>query len=173
MGGYLDQYGAGDERRSKRIKMGFYVLLAAVAVILAGSLVRFFFIPNSAERRVRAFMDDLQSGEYQQAYALWGCTPAQPCSAYSLQDFMKDWGPEAMAPGRFEVLNGESCGSGTIVDVDAGKAGDKRLWVENGTRTLSYPPAPECGPRRNRIYDFFRDLKYRMHGHTYLHGSQQ
>lgn len=173
MGGYLDQYGAGDERRSRRIKTAFLVLLVAVAVILVGSLVRFFFIPDAAERRAGLFMDDLRSHQYQQAYALWGCTATQPCTGYSFQDFMKDWGPEVVPPGTFEVLNGESCGSGTIVDIDAGKAGDKRLWVENGTRTLSYPPAPECGPRRNRVYDFFRDLKYRLHGHTYLHGTPQ
>ncbi len=172
MGGYLDQYGASDERRSRRIKTGLTVLLVAVAAILAASLVSFFFIPNAAERQARAFMDDLRSGEYQQAYVLWGCTATQPCTGYAFQDFMKDWGPEAVPPGKFEVLNGESCGSGTIVDIDAGKAGDKRLWVENGTRTLSFPPVNEC-PHRNHVYDFFRDLKYRLHGRTYLRGSQQ
>jgi hypothetical protein len=171
MGGYLDQYGAGDERRAKRIKTALFVLLAVVTVMLAGWLVDFLFIPNAAERQTRTFLDALQSGQYQQAYVLWGCTAAQPCSAYPFDEFLKDWGPEATPPGKFQVLNGESCGSGTIVDVDAGKAGDKRLWVENGTRTLSFPPVKECS-RRNRIYDFLRDLKYRLHGHTYLREPQ-
>jgi len=171
MGGYLDQYGADDERRGKRIKTISFVALAAVAVALLAWLVAFLFIPDAAERRARAFLDDLQSGQYRQAYVLWGCTDAQPCSAYPLPEFMKDWGPDAVPPGKFQVLNGESCGSGTIVDVDTGKAGDKRLWVENGTRTLGFPPVNEC-PHRNRIYDFFRDLKYRLHGHTYIRGQQ-
>jgi hypothetical protein len=171
MGGYLDQYGAGDERRGKRIKTGLFVLLAVVAVTLVGWLVDFLFIPNSAERQTRAFLDALQAGQYQQAYVLWGCTAAQPCTAYPFPEFLKDWGREAVPPGAFQVLNGESCGSGSIVDVDAGKAGDKRLWVEDGTRALGFPPASECS-RRNRIYDFFRDLKYRVHGHTYLRGPQ-
>jgi len=171
MGGYLDQYGAGDERRGKRIKTAFFIFLAVVAVALVGWLVDFLFIPNSAERQTHAFLDALQSGQYQQAYVLWGCTAAQPCSAYSFPEFLKDWGPEAVPLGEFRVLNGESCGSGTIVDIDAGKAGDKRLWVENGARTLGFPPASECS-RRNHIYDFFRDLKYRLHGHTYLRGPQ-
>ena len=171
MGGYLDQYGAGDERRARRIKTGLFILLAVVAVILLGCLVNFLFIPSAAERQARAFLDDLHAGQYQQAYVLWGCTAAQPCSAYPFEEFLKDWGPEAMPPGEFQVLNGESCGSGTIVDVDAGKAGDKRLWVENSTRALGFPPASECS-RRNRVYDFFRDLKYRLRGHTYLRGAQ-
>lgn len=172
MGGYLDQYGAGDERRARRIKLGFLALLGAAVAALLLILVNFLFIPNAAERQTQAFLNALSAGQYQQAYSLWGCTAAQPCSAYPFPEFLKDWGPEAVPPGRFEALNGESCGSGTIVDVDAGKAGDKRLWVENGTHTLGFPPADECR-HRNHIYDFFRDLKYRLHGRTYLRGSQQ
>ncbi|HEY1217985.1 MAG: hypothetical protein ABSE42_21460 [Bryobacteraceae bacterium] len=171
MGGYLDQYGVSDERRGKRIKTAFLVVLAVVAVTLVGWLADFLFIPNAAERQTRAFLDALRAGQYQQAYVLWGCTAAQPCTAYPFQEFLKDWGPEAVPPGAFQVLNGESCGSGTIVDIDAGKAGDKRLWVENSTHTLGFPPVSEC-THRNHVYDFFRDLKYRVHGHTYLRGPQ-
>jgi len=171
MGGYLDQYGAGDERRARRIKLVFVCLLAAAVAILLVILVNFLFIPNAAERQTQAFLNALSSGQYQQAYALWGCTAEQPCSAYPFPEFLKDWGPEAVPPGTFQVLNGEGCGSGTIIDVDAGKAGDKRLWVENGARTLGFPPVNEC-PHRNHVYDFFRDLKYRLHGRTYLRGSQ-
>ena len=171
MGGYLDQYGAEDERRGKRIKTAIYAALAAVAVVLAGWLIAFLFIPNGAERQAQAFLDDLRAGQYQQAYVLWGCTAAQPCSAYAFPEFMKDWGPDVLPADHLQVLNGESCGSGTIVDVDAGKAGDKRLWVENGALTLGFPPVNEC-PHRNHVYDFFRDLKYRLHGHTYVRGPQ-
>lgn len=171
MGGYLDQYGAGDERRARRIKLGFLALLAAAVAILIVILVSFLFISNAAERQAQAFLNALSSGQYQQAYALWGCTATQPCSAYPFPEFLKDWGPGAVPPGTFQVLNGESCGSGTIVDIDAGKAGDKRLWVENGARTIGFPPVNEC-PHRNHVYDFFRDLKYRLHGRTYLRGSQ-
>lgn len=169
MGGYLDQYGAGDERRAKRIKTAIFVLLATVVVVLVGWLVDFLFIPNAAERQAQAFMDALAAGQDQQAYVLWGCTEARPCPAYPYPEFLKDWGPEAVPPGAFLVLNGESCGSGAIVDVDAGKAGDKRLWVENGT--LGFPPESEC-TQRNHVYDFFRNLKYRLHGRTYRQGPQ-
>jgi type II secretory pathway pseudopilin PulG len=171
MAGYLDQYGAGDERRARRIKTVLLAVLAVVVVTLVGALVNFFFIPNAAERQTRTFFDLLAARQYEPAYALWGCTAAQPCPGYSFQDFLKDWGPEAVPPGQFQVLNGESCGSGTIVDVDAGKAGDKRLWVEKSTRILGSPPVDEC-PHRNHIYDFLRNLKYRLHGHAYRNGPQ-
>ena len=79
-----------------------------------------------------------------------------------------DWGPQAVPTGVFQVLDGESCGSGVIVDIDAGKAGDKRLWVERKDGSLSFPPpGMERCPQGNRIYDFFRDLRYRMHGRTF------
>jgi len=171
MAGYLDQYGAGDERRARLIRTVILAVLVAILVALLGALVNFFFIPNAAERQTQAFFDLLSARQYQQAYILWGCTAAQPCPAYSFQDFMKDWGADAVPPGAFHVLNGEACGSGTIVDVDTGKAGDKRLWVENSTRTLGSPPVNEC-PHRNHVYDFLRDLKYRLHGHRYLNGPQ-
>jgi type II secretory pathway pseudopilin PulG len=171
MGGYLDQYGAGDERRAKRIKTALLAVVAAVVAVLVGGLAYFFFIPNAAERQARAFFDLLTARQYQQAYALWGCTAAQPCPGYPFQEFLKDWGPAAVPPGAFQVLNGESCGSGSIVDVDTGQAGDKRLWVEKSTLTLGFPPLSECN-RRNHVYDFLRNLKYRLHGHTYLHGPQ-
>jgi len=171
MGGYLDQYGAGDERRARRFKLGVICLVSAAVGILVLALLNFLFLSNAAERQTQTFLDALSSGQYQQAYAVWGCTTAQPCPAYPFPEFLKDWGPQALPPGRFQVLNGEACGSGTIVDIDAGKSGDKRLWVENGARTLGFPPVNEC-PHRNHIYDFFRDLKYRLHGRSYLRASQ-
>jgi hypothetical protein len=67
-----------------------------------------------------------------------------------------------------DVLNGKSCGTGVVVDVDAGKAGEKRLWVDRDTLGIGFMPPTftEC-PHRNRISDFLRDLKYRLHGRTY------
>jgi hypothetical protein len=99
---------------------------------------------------------------------MWGCTDAKPCRDYSFNSFMQDWGPEATPVAGFEVLDGESCGSGVIVDVDAGKAGDRKLWVERKDRTLgSIPPGYDRCPHSNRIYNFVRDLRYRAHGKTY------
>jgi hypothetical protein len=166
MAGYLDHYGADEQRREKAIKK---IAAAVVALVVIGAILVYSFNNYRQERQVKRFFELLASGSYTSAYALWGCTAAKPCRDYPITEFMKDWGPEAIpAAANAEVLGGDSCGSGVIVDVDAGKAGDKRIWVQNDTLTLGYPPFQEC-PQRNRIADFLRDLKYRLHGRAYQH----
>jgi hypothetical protein len=169
MAGYLDNYGAGEEERAK-ITRAFALwggsALGVAAIVL---FVFHFVIPNRGEQaEVKRFFEQLSARNYEQAYAMWGCTDKKPCRDYPLASFMRDWGPRAVPMGAFQVLDGESCGSGVIVDIDAGKAGDKRLWVERKDGSLSFPPpGMERCPQGNRIYDFFRDLRYRLHGRTY------
>ena len=162
MAGYLDQYGAGDERKEKITKR---VVLAIVIVLVAGGLGYAFFHDFPEERQVGRFFDLLQKRDYQAAYAMWGCTEptARACNDYPVAEFMKDWGPEASPVTSADVLDGESCGSGVIVEVDAGKAGDKKLWVERANHTLAFPPFDRC-PQGNRIHDWWRDIRFRFHG---------
>ncbi|MBZ5585621.1 MAG: hypothetical protein LAQ30_26155 [Acidobacteriia bacterium] len=169
MGGYLDTYGAGEEKREKTVRtLAFWVGLALVIAAVLYFIFH-FVIPNRSERgEVNGFFQLLAAHDYKQAYAMWGCTDAAPCRDYPFTSFLQDWGPEAVPVTTFQVLDGESCGSGVIVDVDAGKAGDKKLWVERSNRTLGFlPPGMERCPRGNRIYDFVRDIRYRLHGKTY------
>lgn len=163
MAGYLDQYGAGEEQRERTIKR---IVAAVVALAVLAGVLLFFFHDFRQERQAKRFFELLAARNYKDAYALWGCTEAQPCRDYTMSDFMQDWGPQSVPPGDFKVLDAESCGSGVIVDVDAGKAGDKKLWVERDNLALAFPPFPQC-PQRNRITDFLRDIKYRLHGRTY------
>jgi hypothetical protein len=163
MPGYLDQYGAGDERRARIIKQ---TAISVVVLAALGGLLYAFFHNYRQEHQVTRFFAQLAAHDYKGAYALWGCTEAKPCRDYSMPAFLQDWGPQSVPAGDFTVLDGESCGSGVIVDVDAGKGGDKKLWVERGNLLIGYPPFDQC-PYRNRISDFFRDIKYRMHGRVY------
>jgi hypothetical protein len=169
MAGYLDNYGAGEESRARIVRAVALWGGSALAVAAILLFVFHFVIPNRSEQaKVQRFFQLLAVRDYQQAYALWGCTDAKPCRDFRLESFMRSWGPEAVPVGNFEVLDGESCGSGVIVDVDAGKAGDKRLWVERKDGVIGFPPpGMERCPQGNRIYDFFRNLRYRMHGRTY------
>jgi hypothetical protein len=162
MAGYLDHYGEGQERREKIVK---WVVLSVVAILVGGGLLYAIFRDYPEERQVSRFFDLLERHNYQAAYALWGCnTPdAKACRDYPLADFMKDWGPEAASVNNAEVLDGESCGSGVIVDVDAGKAGDKKLWVERSSHFLGFPPYDRC-PEGNRIHDLWRNFRYRLRG---------
>jgi crotonobetainyl-CoA:carnitine CoA-transferase CaiB-like acyl-CoA transferase len=169
MAGYLDSYGAGEEQRAKITRAIALWGGAAFGVAAILWFVFHFVIPNRAQQgEVKRFFQQLSAQNYKQAYALWGCTDEKPCPDYPLAAFMRDWGPQAVPTGAFEVLDGESCGSGVIVDIDAGKAGDKRIWVERKDGSFSFPPPgmDRC-PQGNRIYDFFRNLRYRMRGRTY------
>jgi hypothetical protein len=160
MAGYLDQYGAGEERREKITKR---VVIAVLALLVVSGLVYAIFHNYPEERQAKRFFDFLEARNYQAAYALWGCTESKPCRDYPFTEFMKDWGPDVSPVHDADVLDGESCGSGVIVDVDAGKAGDKKLWVERSTRVLGFPPFERC-PQGNRIHDFWRNIRYRLHG---------
>ncbi|PWU03773.1 MAG: hypothetical protein C5B51_18260, partial [Terriglobia bacterium] len=71
MAGYLDQYGAGDERREKITKR---VVLAIVIVLAGGGLLYVFFHNYPEERQAKRFFELLSARDYQQAYKLWGCT---------------------------------------------------------------------------------------------------
>ena len=170
MGGYLGTYGAGEEKRERTIRA--ILLWAAVALVAAAILlfVFHFVIPNRSERNeVKRFFQLLAAQDYKQAYAMWGCTEAKPCRDYPFTSFMQDWGSQTVpVTSSFQVLDGESCGSGVIVDVDLGKAGDKKVWVERSDRSIGFlPPGMERCPQGNRIYDWVRNLRYRMHGKTY------
>ena len=160
MAGYLENYGAGDERREKITKTA--VSSVAALLVLAG-LAYVFFHNYPEERQAKRFFELLRSQDYKDAYALWGCTESTPCRDYMMAEFMKDWGPEQGPVSEVDVLDAESCGSGVIVEVDAGKAGAKKLWVERDTKVLGFPPFERC-PQGNRIHDFWRNLRFRMRG---------
>jgi hypothetical protein len=82
-----------------------------------------------------------------------------------MTSFLQDWGPSVNV-GSFDILDAESCGNSVIVDADLGRAGDKKVWVNRQTLQLGFPPYDQC-PQENRIYDLFRNVKYRLHGRTY------
>ena len=167
MAGYLENYGAGEERREKIIKTA---VIAVAVVLAAGSLLYLLFHNYPEARQTERFFRLLQARDYKAAYALWGCTEANPCRDYNMAEFLKDWGPDQGRMDHVDVLDTESCGSGVIVDVEAGSAGEKKLWVERDSRVLGFPPFERC-PQGNRIHDFWRNLRYRLHGRPVPQGS--
>jgi hypothetical protein len=140
MAGYLDQYGAGEERRENIVKRAL-IVFAAAAVLAA---VLFFVFHNfRQEQRVKQFFSRLAAHDYKGAYALWGCTDAKPCAGYSFSTFMQDWGPSAGDPAHYKITRSKSCGSGVILNVDFG-AQQQILWVERGNLAMSFSPFPGC-----------------------------
>ena len=64
---------------------------------------------------------------------------------------------------------------------DAGRAGDRKVWVDRANLSMSFPPN-EAGCvqtlvdgqgnllyryKHNKIYEWFRNVRYRLRGRTY------
>ena len=145
MAGYLDHYGAGEERREKTIKR---LVLTAVVVVIAAGVLFLIFKNYRQERQVNRFYGLLSRQDYQAAYVLWGCTAANPCRDYQFTEFMKDWGPQSEHGDAksFHITKTRSCGSGVIVTVDSKGANQQedKLWVQRDDLTIGFSPLPGC-----------------------------
>ena len=143
MAGYLDQYGAGEERRGKIIRM---VVISVVALVVIGGGLVFTFYNFREERQVKEFLHHLNVKDYKAAYALFGCTDAKPCRYYPIDKFMEDWGPASGHSGfdSARITRSRSCGSGVLLTVDYGSNRQEKLWVERGDKSIGFPPVQGC-----------------------------
>jgi hypothetical protein len=162
MPGYLEDYGAGEEKRGKLIRR---VLIGVVTVLVLGA-VSYFSLRNYSENSaIQKFIAALQQKDYKQAYAMWGCTEAKPCRDYSFEKFMEDWGPKSpmadAAKARIEhpqlnpgplgwirnVLGIQySCNDGVIYHVTVGNGSPVLLYVLRSDKTIGFAPWTVCAP---------------------------
>jgi hypothetical protein len=151
MPGYLDQYGAGEEERNKLIIRSVVAIVAIVAAVALG----WYLLKNHhQESVVKTFVDDLRKGDYQGAYREWGCTPEKPCSAYSFNNFMTDWGANATGnttgnnaapdPGILGITDSESCNTGVLLTLSVNRTRTEELWVDKNNDAISFAPYPIC-----------------------------
>jgi len=142
MPGYLDQYGAGVERRTAIIKRVVYI---ALAVIVLTVLPWYIFKNHSQERQVKDFLELVKKHDYPAAYKAWGCTEPKVCPGYDYNRFLEDWGEKSTAdPKTLRIEDSESCGSGVMLSVRASRDRLDTLWVEKGTSAISFAPTPIC-----------------------------
>ncbi len=177
MTGLLEgDYGAGEERRARVIKI---IVVSVLALTVIAGTAYFFFHNYRQEQQVKQFMKLLDARDYQGAHNLWtGSDSAR--ARYPISDFMRDWG-SPVDVGGYAILDAESCGKSVIVDVDVGHAGDRKVWVDRASLSMSFPPN-EAGcaqtlvdgrgnllyrDKHNQIYEWFRDVRYRLRGRTY------
>lgn len=148
MSGYLEGYGAGEERKIRLIKQAVGGLLALIVV--AG--VAYYYLRNyKEERQARQFVSLLSDHQYKAAYALWGCTDEKPCRDYPYDRFMEDWGPKSPHADmtKVKVVQTKSCSGGIIRVLRwEGQKEDVFLWVNRSDLVLSFSPwgAPVCSP---------------------------
>jgi hypothetical protein len=147
---YMENYGAGQEKREKLIKR---LAIAAIVILVAGGglylALRNYFEVRQAQR----FFDLLRKQDFQTAYSLWGCTGATPCGSYKMERFLEDWGPRGrhadLSALKFTKTRG--CDAGVIVTADFGKSQVENLWVDRGTHNLGFSPWPVCNPRGSQV----------------------
>ncbi len=143
MTGYLDQYGAGEEKRERIVKTA---LLSLIGLVAAGGILFFIFHNYSQERAVSRFFQRLQAHDYQGAYNMWVKT-AEDRHSYPFESFLRDWGPQGDHPdvSNFRIVKSRSCGSGVILTVDFGsKNQEEKLWVQRNDTTIGFSPLPGC-----------------------------
>src|SRR5262245_2464503 len=109
MAGYLATYGAGEERKSKLIRLAVF---GTLGVLVVGILLFFGLRNFTARRTMDSFIELLQKQEFKAAHALWGCTEQTPCKNYDYERFMRDWGPESPAknPASARIEKKATCG---------------------------------------------------------------
>jgi hypothetical protein len=151
MPGYLDQYGAGEERRNSLIKRA---VIATVSVIVVVGLGWYLFKNHHQEGVVKTFLRTVRSGDYQTAYREWGCTSAKPCGAYAFDKFMGDWGPATAGAagndlgqpdlGVLGLADSESCNNGVLLTVAVNSKRTEKLWVDKSSDSINFAPYPIC-----------------------------
>lgn len=153
MASYLQQYGAGEEHRNRIIKR---IILAAIAVVIV-AVAAYLIFHNYPEKRIaHHFLDDVNGGRYQQAYADWGCP--QPCKNYDFNRFMQDWGPSAKVIPPWKVASVDGCRTFVTINVQAQGSELQSLSVQRDNHELGFAPAPECQERQWRWKQFFERI---------------
>ena len=142
MPGYLDQYGAGVERRIRIIKT---VVISLAGVLVAGAVLTFVFYNYRQEQQVKHFFEKLATRDYRGAYTLWVRTE-QDRRGYPMEAFLQDWGPgsEHSDISGFRIAKSRSCGNGVILTVNFNRGAEERLWVQRDGLTIGFSPLPGC-----------------------------
>lgn len=146
MSDYLEGYGVEDAKRERITKR--IVLAALGAVVVA--VILFFTLRNYPQKKqIKAFLAYLEQQDYRNAYRLWGCAPSSPCSDYTFDKFMEDWGPKSgHAIAAVRIARTRSCSSGVIFILNFSKSDEVDLWVDRKQRNIGFAPWPVCNPEK-------------------------
>ena len=143
MAGYLEEYGAGEDRRENLIRN---TILITLAVIVIGGLSFYIFRPFHQIRLTHHFLSLVREKNYPAAYAAWGCTGAPACHDYPYEKFLEDWGSKSAAAANpiLRITDAESCDTGEIMSVDVSPNNPQKLFVEKSSDALSFSPVQVC-----------------------------
>lgn len=137
------QYNA--KRENLRRNLG----IAAVVLVLIGGVCTYWLWDWPAEHRISTFLDKVEAGDFNTAYAMWNHDPnwqqhPQQYSAYDFNQFQKDWGPmsEYGKITSYKLLMAKSVGNGTVVGMifNNDTAHPVFLRVDNKAKTIGFSP---------------------------------
>jgi len=146
MSGYLDNFGASDQRRETILKR---IVLVAVIAAVIGGILYFQFRNYREEARLEEFMTLLEQKDFEPAYRLWGCTAETPCPGYPFEKFLQDWGPDSLHPDitAAEITRTRTCSDGIIKTLTFGEDDELWIWVASDDLVIGFAPWPVCNPR--------------------------
>lgn len=161
MSSYLEAYGAAEEQRARRIRIVKVASIVLVCGLIVGLTLYGLLKNRSEEQQARLFVRLLQQHDYSGAYLMWGCTGSNPCPNYPFNKFMEDWGPESPHAEESGAHIGvsESCGSGVVIRMDyQGSEKPVPLWVEHGSKIISFAPWEECPGRHLHLRAWLKSV---------------
>jgi hypothetical protein len=143
MAGYLDQYGAGEERRNRIIIRS---IVTVVVLGVVGTLWWYLMLNHRQEGVVKDFVAALKRGDTQAAYQIWGCTSSRPCPAYTYEKFLEDWGPGPDGPDSsiLALTDSEACNKSVMLKVQVNAKRTEQLWMDRTSDMISFAPFPIC-----------------------------
>lgn len=148
MAEFLEGYGEADAKRERIVKR---IVWSVVVLAVLGGAGWWFFRDFREQQAVRRFVSLLEKQDWDGAYRMWGCDPANPCRDYSKEKFLEDWGPKGVytRKGALKLESKRSCETGIIQYVVYGGGEDDvvYLYVQRADLTLSFAPWPVCNPR--------------------------
>ena len=155
MGSYLQQYGAGEEERSRILKV---TILSIIGVVVLALILYLIFKDFPEKRKAQQFLGEVNAHKYQAAYELWGCSAQHPCPNYDYNRFMEDWTAHGNSAGDWKIESTDSCRSFLTANVRAPGSELQSLAVQRSDKSLSFAPAAECQERKWRWKQFFQRL---------------
>lgn len=143
MAGYLDQYGAGEERRNRIILRS---VLAVLIIAVVSTLGWYLLLNHHEEGVVKSFVAALKRGDMQGAYRIWGCGASKNCSGYEFSKFLRDWGPgpDGPDPAVLGLTDSEECNNAVMLTLQVNKTRTEQLWVDRGSDAITFAPFPIC-----------------------------
>ena len=160
MSGFLDAYEDRAERQYRQNLLLKRIVLGVLVVGIAGATGYYTFRTHGEEQVVKKFLGDLQQHNYQDAYAMWGCTQETPCKYYPPDKFTEDWGPSSRYANAaaFKIDHVDFCDDGVVFDMTYPNSDDLGLWVQRSTNVLSFAPWSRCPGRHLHLREFFKSL---------------